>query len=61
MEDTEYEPEQVPSLIYQPPQFEVTLLVFANGKVVIGGATERGEAKSAVRQLEGELTVLDRA
>jgi transcription initiation factor TFIID TATA-box-binding protein len=59
MEDTEYEPEQFPGLIYRPPGHEVTLLVFASGKIIVGGTTDRNEAKSAVQQLEDELSVLD--
>jgi transcription initiation factor TFIID TATA-box-binding protein len=61
MEDTEYEPEQFPGLIYRPPEHEVTLLVFASGKIIVGGTTDRDEAKSAVRQLTDELAVLDSA
>jgi transcription initiation factor TFIID TATA-box-binding protein len=60
MEDTEYEPEQFPGLIYRPPEFEVTLLIFATGKVIVGGTTDRTEAKSAIQQLKDELAVLDR-
>jgi len=60
MEDTEYEPEQFPGLIYRPPDHEVTLLVFASGKIIVGGTTDRNEAKSAVQQLKDELAVLDR-
>lgn len=60
MEDTEYEPEQFPGLIYRPPEHEVTLLVFASGKIIVGGTTDRSEAKSAVQQLKDELAVLDR-
>ncbi|MFB6185937.1 MAG: transcription factor, partial [Halobacteriaceae archaeon] len=37
MEDTEYEPEQFPGLIYRPPEYQVTLLVFASGKIIVGG------------------------
>lgn len=61
MEDTEYEPEQFPGLIYRPPDSEVTLLVFASGKIIVGGTTDRNEASSAIRQLEDELEVLDSA
>jgi transcription initiation factor TFIID TATA-box-binding protein len=61
MEDTEYEPEQFPGLIYRPDEFEVTLLVFASGKIIVGGTTDRDEASSAIRQLKNELKVLDRA
>lgn len=60
MEVTEYEPEQFPGLIYRPPEFEVTLLVFASGKIIVGGTTDRDEAESAVRHLKDELAVLDR-
>ena len=59
MEDTEYEPEQFPGIIYRPEDFEVTLLVFSSGKIIIGGTTDRNEAISAIRQLEDELKVLD--
>lgn len=61
MEDTEYEPEQFPGLIYRPPEFEVTLLVFATGKIIIGGTTDRNEAKSAISKLKNKLAVLDKA
>jgi transcription initiation factor TFIID TATA-box-binding protein len=60
MDHTEYEPEQFPGLIYRPPDHEVTLLVFASGKIIIGGTTERNEANSAVHRLKEELSVLDR-
>lgn len=59
MENTEYEPEQFPGLIYRPEDFGVTLLVFSSGKVIIGGTTDRNEATSAVQQLEAELAVFD--
>ena len=59
MEHTEYEPEQFPGVIYRPPEFEVTLLVFASGKAIIGGTSSRNEAASAIQHLEDELGVLD--
>jgi transcription initiation factor TFIID TATA-box-binding protein len=61
MEEIEYEPEQFPGLIYRPPDSEVTLLVFASGKIIVGGTTDRDEASSAIRQLKNELKVLDSA
>jgi transcription initiation factor TFIID TATA-box-binding protein len=61
MEDTEYEPEQFPGLIYRPQEHEVTMLVFASGKIIIGGTTDRNEASSAIQQLNHELAVLDGA
>ena len=59
LENTEYEPEQFPGLIYRPPGFEVTLLVFASGKVIIGGTTDRDEASAAIDQLRDELVAVD--
>lgn len=59
MENSEYEPEQFPGLIYRPEEFELTLLVFTSGKIIIGGTTDRDKASSAVRQLEGKLAALD--
>lgn len=61
LEHTEYEPEQFPGLIYRPPQHEVTLLIFASGKIIIGGTTDREHAKSAVQHLREELSLLDTA
>lgn len=55
LENTEYEPEQFPALIYRPPQFEVTFLVFSNGKLIIAGTKSRPEAKDALDHLKGEL------
>lgn len=59
LEHTEYEPEQFPGLIYRPPQYEVTLLIFASGKIIIGGTTDREHAKSAIQHLQEELSFLD--
>lgn len=56
LENTEYEPEQFPALIYRPEEFEVTFLVFANGKVIIGGTKNREEASQAVGHLREKIT-----
>ena len=56
---TEYEPEQFPAIVYRPPQFAVTLLIFSTGKVIVGGTTKRKEAKSALQHVENELTAFD--
>lgn len=55
LDQTEYEPEQFPGLIYRPQGFEMTLLVFATGKVIIGGTADRDEARSAIGQLQEKL------
>lgn len=39
MEDTEYEPEQFPGLIYRPSNFNCVLLIFSSGKVILTGGT----------------------
>jgi transcription initiation factor TFIID TATA-box-binding protein len=39
LEDTEYEPEQFPGLVYRPQEHRCVLLVFGSGKVIITGAT----------------------
>jgi len=59
LENTEYEPEQFPGLIYRPSQFDVTLLVFASGKVIVGGTTSRTHAESAIQHLKDKLVVLN--
>jgi transcription initiation factor TFIID TATA-box-binding protein len=52
LEQTEYEPEQFPAIVYRPPQFAVTLLIFSTGKVIVGGTTDREEAKSALQRVQ---------
>lgn len=61
LDHIEYEPEQFPGLIYRPSQYEVTLLVFASGKIIIGGTTDCEHAKSAVQHLREELSFLEDA
>lgn len=60
LENAEYEPEQFPGLIYRPPSFEVTLLVFASGKIIIGGTTDRNQAIDAVNHLREQLSTIER-
>ena len=55
LENTEYEPEQFPGLIYRPPSFEVTLLLFASGKIIVGGTTDRDQALDAVNHLREKI------
>ncbi len=57
LENTEYEPEQFPAVIYRPPQFTVTLLIFSTGKVIVGGTTDREEAQSALQHVADELAL----
>lgn len=59
LEESEYEPEQFPAVIYKPEQSGVTMLLFSTGKVVTTGgrtATEDAEAFLALEErLDGLL------
>jgi len=55
LEQTEYEPEQFPGLIYRPGDFPWVLLIFATGKVVITGSTELEEATDAFSELKSRI------
>jgi transcription initiation factor TFIID TATA-box-binding protein len=59
LNSVEYEPEQFPGLVYRPEGHQVTLLLFASGKVIIGGAKNRDQAQAAIEHLKEELRVLD--
>lgn len=56
LESVEYEPEQFPGLIYRPANYPAVLLVFANGKVVITGASDVGVAEDAFDRLQEQVT-----
>ena len=58
LENTEYEPEQFPAVIYRPPEFAVTLLIFSTGKVIVGGTTDGKEARAALDHVREELAQL---
>lgn len=47
LEDTEYEPEQFPGALYNPPNYQGTFLVFRNGKIVLTGAKNEKLAEEA--------------
>ncbi|WP_210423545.1 TATA-box-binding protein [Halorussus marinus] len=55
LEQTEYEPEQFPALIYRPPELDVTLLVFSSGKIIIGGTMSEATAREAIDHLRAHL------
>jgi transcription initiation factor TFIID TATA-box-binding protein len=55
LEVVEYEPEQFPGLIYRPTDFPAVLLVFANGNVVITGATDVETAEEAFDHLQTKV------
>ncbi|HLD73341.1 MAG TPA: TATA-box-binding protein [Bdellovibrionota bacterium] len=48
LDNTEYEPEQFPGLVYKLPEAKATFLLFSNGKVVCTGTKSEKEVHSAL-------------
>jgi transcription initiation factor TFIID TATA-box-binding protein len=55
LENTEYEPEQFPGLVYKLPQAKATFLLFSNGKIVCTGTKSEAEVHEAVDKLVENL------
>ncbi|MBI2547963.1 TATA-box-binding protein [Candidatus Woesearchaeota archaeon] len=51
LENTEYEPEQFPGLVYKLPKAKATFLLFSNGKVVCTGTKSEEEVHAALDML----------
>jgi len=51
LENTEYEPEQFPGLVYKLPGTRATFLLFSNGKVVCTGTRSEQGLKEALDKL----------
>ncbi len=51
LENTEYEPEQFPGLVYKLPEHKATFLLFSNGKVVCTGTKSEEEVNRALDKL----------
>ena len=51
LDNTEYEPEQFPGLVYKLAEAKATFLLFSNGKVVCTGTKSEGEVNSALNKL----------
>lgn len=56
LENTEYEPEQFPGLVYKLPQAKATFLLFSNGKIVCTGTKSEDQVHVAVDKLIENLT-----
>lgn len=56
LEDTEYEPEQFPGLVYRPPEADSVILLFASGRVVITGSPDLDSAEDDYRFVKGAVT-----
>jgi transcription initiation factor TFIID TATA-box-binding protein len=55
LENSMYEPEQFPGLIYRMDNPKVVLLIFSSGKVVCTGARKEEEVKEAINKLYDKL------
>ena len=55
LDNTEYEPEQFPGLVYKLPQAKATFLLFSNGKVVCTGTKSEVEVHKALDKLVENL------
>ena len=53
MEQTEYEPEQFPALMYREEDY--VMLVFASGKLLCTGLTDVADVTDAIEQMESRL------
>jgi transcription initiation factor TFIID TATA-box-binding protein len=51
LDNTEYEPEQFPGLVYKLPMAKATFLLFSNGKIVCTGTKSEAEVHAAVAKL----------
>lgn len=58
LENTEYEPEQFPGLIYRPSGADNVVLLFASGRVVITGSSDFDTAEQTFAALRDEVTEL---
>lgn len=55
LDNTEYEPEQFPGLVYKLPQNRATFLLFSNGKIVCTGCKTEDEVHRVVELLVENL------
>jgi len=51
MQNTEYEPEQFPGLVYKLIEPNATFLLFSNGKLVCTGTKNRKQLEFSMKQL----------
>ena len=58
LDNTEYEPEQFPGLVYKLMEAKATFLLFSNGKVVCTGTKSEEAVHNALRMLVDNLKKL---
>jgi len=57
MQNTEYEPEQFPGLVYKLVEPTATFLLFSNGKLVCTGTKNKKELDDSMRQLSRDVKI----
>ena len=55
LENTEYEPEQFPGLVYKLVDPTATFLLFSNGKIVCTGTKNKQQLEESMRQLNKNI------
>lgn len=55
LENTEYEPEQFPGLVYKLAEPNATFLLFSNGKLVCTGTKNRAQLEDSMDQLNKKI------
>lgn len=55
IENTEYEPEQSPFLIYRPPHFNCVLTVSSTGNIVLTGIVDEKKAQEAFNDFKSKI------
>ncbi len=58
LENTEYEPEQFPGLVYKLDEAKATFLLFSNGKIVCTGTKSEDQVHLALKMLVEKLEAL---
>lgn len=58
LENTEYEPEQFPGLVYKLVEPTATFLLFSNGKLVCTGTKNRKQLEESMKQLIKNIKVV---
>lgn len=55
LENTEYEPEQFPGLVYKLVEPNATFLLFSNGKLVCTGTKNKAQLEDSMKQLNKKI------
>ena len=58
LENTEYEPEQFPGLVYRHPDADSVILIFGSGRVVITGSPNLDSAKADFQLVQNRIAEL---